>query len=85
MMDNLNVHHNPIVLQMIAQAGHMHAFRAPHWPKDGPIECFFNTLEQGSKSQSFDVDNAGEMEMKMLGIFASHQNFINYFENVGFH
>ena len=83
-MDNLNVHKHPVVLQMITQAGHMHNFRAPYWPKDGAIEYFFNTVEVGLKSTMFEVDNVTDMEEKILNIVAQHPHFIAYFENCGY-
>jgi transposase len=45
-MDNLYVHHNPLIAQMIFAKGHRLAFRAPYYPVDGPIEYVFNTLQQ---------------------------------------
>jgi hypothetical protein len=46
-MDNLNIHHNPLVLHLIRQRGHRVVFRAPYRPQDGPIEYVFNTIETG--------------------------------------
>jgi len=43
MMDNLNVHHDPLIAQMIHHAGHRLVFGAPYWLKDGPIEYFLLT------------------------------------------
>jgi hypothetical protein len=37
-MDNLNIHHNPVLLQMIASQGHMYLVRAPYWSVDGPTD-----------------------------------------------
>jgi hypothetical protein len=37
-MDNLNVYHSPVLLQMIAGRGHRYNFRGPYWSVDGPME-----------------------------------------------
>jgi hypothetical protein len=37
-MDNLNVYHSPVLLQMIAGRGHSNNFRGPYWSVDGPME-----------------------------------------------
>ena len=36
-MENLNIHHNPMVLLLILMRGHRFVFRAPCHPVDGPI------------------------------------------------
>ena len=43
-MDNLNIHHNPILLDRIVERGHRYLFRAPYWSVDGPMEYVFNTI-----------------------------------------
>ncbi len=43
-MDNLNVHHHPMLLNLITSRGHQYLFRAPYWSVDGPIEYVFNTI-----------------------------------------
>jgi len=43
-MDNLNIHHNPVLMQMIASRGHRYLFRAPYWSVDGQMEYVFNTI-----------------------------------------
>lgn len=40
--DNLNVHKNPLIGQVIHQSGRRRLFRAPYRPSDGPIEFVFN-------------------------------------------
>ena len=44
-MDNLTAHRNLIFQQIIHQAGHRIAFRAPYNPVDGPIEYYFNHVQ----------------------------------------
>jgi hypothetical protein len=39
-MDNLNIHHNPVLLHMIAIWRHRYLFRAPYWSVDGPMVRF---------------------------------------------
>jgi len=45
MMDTLNVHHDPLIAQMIFHEVHRLIHHAPYWPKDGPIEYCFNALK----------------------------------------
>ncbi len=37
-MDNLNIHHNPLILQLITKSGHRYLFWTPYWSCDGTIE-----------------------------------------------
>lgn len=43
-MDNLNIHKQPMILDMIEDAGHRGVFCAPYWSCDGAIEYVFNTI-----------------------------------------
>ena len=43
-MDNLNIHKNPIIMDLIEVAGHRIFYRAPYWLCDGAIEYVFNTI-----------------------------------------
>lgn len=84
MMDNLNVHHHPIVLMLILNAGHHFIFRAPYWPKDGPIEYFFNALEGNMRTYMFEMAGRDELIDKILDYFNEVLHFCNYFVHVGF-
>ena len=42
-MDNLNIHHSQMLLQLIEDRGHRYLFRAPYWSVDGPME-YVNTV-----------------------------------------
>lgn len=39
-LDNLNIHHNQVVVDSILNAIHCIVWQAPYNPKDGPIEYF---------------------------------------------
>ena len=43
--DNLNSHKNPIILNMLHNAGQLYVFRASYWPTDGAVEYVFNTVQ----------------------------------------
>ena len=64
MLDNLNVHHDQLIQQMITGAGHRWVYRAPYWPKDGPIEYFYNSLESNLRTNAFECDTIAEMEQQ---------------------
>jgi hypothetical protein len=58
-MDNLNIHKNPIIVDLIKDAGHRVVYCAPYWSCDGAIKYVFNTIhskvadvEQGWSKQS---------------------------------
>jgi hypothetical protein len=84
MMDNLNVHHHLLITQMVHEVGHRIIYRAPYWPKDGPIEYFFNSFEINLRNTFFKWTNAHEMEVKILEFFIGVVNFVAYFHHVGF-
>jgi transposase len=84
MMDNLNVHHDPLVLQMITNAGHSYAFRAPYWPKDGPIEYFFNALECGLRRETHSIRSVVDLEDEIVRYVNATNSFAPFFEHVGF-
>jgi glycine/serine hydroxymethyltransferase len=85
-MDNLNIHKNQMVLDLIEDAGHRVVFRAPYWSCDGAIEYVFNTLHvklqmdyEGVTDVDELVDQIDEIlfDMTLAGYSA-------YFEHVGF-
>jgi hypothetical protein len=83
-MDNLYVHHNPLIAQMIFARGHRLAFRAPYYPVDGPIEYVFNTLQQALTQRLYLITNHQELYNHIHAIVGSIDNFAPYFHNVGF-
>jgi hypothetical protein len=44
--DNLAAHHNPLIHLLVNNNQHRIVYRAPYYPCDGPIEYFFNFLQQ---------------------------------------
>ena len=53
--DNLAAHHNPLIWLLIHNNGHRLVFRAPYNPSDGPIEYFFNHLQQQLTMEMYNV------------------------------
>ena len=43
-MDNLNIHHSPVITDLITNRGHRYLYRAPYWSVDGPMEYIFGTI-----------------------------------------
>ncbi len=44
MMDNLNIHKNPIMTNIIDDAGHCVVYWPPYWSCDGAIKYVLNTI-----------------------------------------
>ncbi len=84
-MDNLNVHHNPMILQLIRDTGHQYVFQAPYWSCDGAIEYVFNTIHS---FLLYFWDNLETMDDLGIAIESIIENdlgfFSNYFRCVGF-
>ena len=83
-MDNLNIHHNPIVLGLITGRGHRYLFRAPYWSVDGPMEYVFNTTHVHLLMYYNEVHTLDDLENALELIFASLHGFARYFHHVGF-
>jgi hypothetical protein len=83
-MDNLNIHKNPIILNLIMGAGHRYVFRAPYWAVDGAIEYIFNTIHSNLQQHFNEIHDLTELENRIHLIVASMGSFRPYFENVGF-
>jgi hypothetical protein len=81
-MDNLNIHHNPVLLQMIASWRHMYFFIAPYWSVDGPMGYVFNTshtlLLQYFRNINLLLVFGNRIDM----VIAQITNFKNYFLHV---
>ena len=78
-MDNLNTHHCEIISQVIHDAGHRIAFRAPYYPVDGPIEYLFNTLQAALTLNMYNIYNNDDMLRSLFAILAAIQSFEQYF------
>jgi hypothetical protein len=83
-LDNLNIHHNPIIVETILQAGHRLAFRAPYYPVDGPIEYVFNTIECSLQNQVFSIDNLDDVTVAVTNTIRAIVAFDAYFYHVGY-
>ncbi len=59
-MDNLNIHKNPIVTDLIEGAGHCVVYHAPYWSCNGVIKYVFNTIH--TKLQMSNEDGANNVE-----------------------
>ena len=84
MLDNLNVHHHEVVKQMIVMSGHRCAYRAPYWPKDGPIEFVFNAVEGHLRTKSFEINDEFDLEEQIRAGFSAFPDFTEFFRHVGF-
>ena len=81
-MDNLNVHHSPVLLQMIAGRGHRYLFRAPYWSVDGPMEYIFNTIDTLLLQHFRTIDNLTVLGNPIDTVIAQMTKFKNYFLHV---
>ena len=82
--DNLNVHHDPNICDLITRNGHRYLFRAPYWAIDGPMEYIFNTIHVLLLQHYGDVHDLDELENVTDTIIAGMSNFIRYFLHVNF-
>jgi hypothetical protein len=83
-MDNLNIHHNQILLNRITIRGHKYLFRAPYWSVDGPMEYIFNTIHTHLLQHFRQISDLVELENVIHEIIANLTNFQRYFFHVGF-
>jgi len=82
--DNLNVHKNLLIGQLIQQAGHRRVFRAPYRPSDGPIEFLFNTIQQELTKRLHRIFNFQDLEQEMNAIIQQLGPFEQYFIHCGY-
>lgn len=83
-MDNLNVHKHPTVLAAIHAHGHRVVFRTPYCPFDGPIEYFFNAVENNLRVRCYDIHGIDDLVADVMATMASHVSFQQYFQHVGY-
>lgn len=83
-MDNLNAHRNMIVQQIIHQAGHRVVFRAPYHPIDGPIEYFFNHMQQDLTLAMYRVEDLNDVKAEVRATLRNTSTFRPYFTFIGF-
>ena len=83
-MDNLNVHHHPMLLDLITSRGHRYLFRAPYWSVDGPIEYVFNTIHTHLLMHFRTIEDLNALGTLLDAIIPQLNGFLKYFLNVGF-
>mmetsp|Transcript_21198 Transcript_21198/g.21603 ORF Transcript_21198/g.21603 Transcript_21198/m.21603 type:complete len:85 (-) Transcript_21198:203-457(-) len=83
-MDNLNTHHNAVILGEFQARSHRYCFRAPYYPVDGPIEYVFNTIENALQYRMYEVKDVNDLQQHVDAIIRTIPNFENYFTNVGY-
>ena len=83
-MDNLNIHHHPMVLGLLRNRGHRYLFRAPYWSVDGPMEYIFNTIHTHLLVYYNDIHDLDKLENVLHLIIARLSLFDRYFAHVGF-
>ena len=83
-MDNLNVHHNAGVVNLIHNAGHCLVFRAPYWSVGDAIEYVFNTIHTNLLTYYNQLQDMDDLANATLLIFGNIPTFYPYFVHVGF-
>lgn len=82
--DNLNVHHDQNIIDLIETNGHRYLFRAPYWAIDGPMEYIFNTLHVHLLMYYEGVQDLDELEDTLDTIIANMGDFLRYFLHCNF-
>lgn len=83
-MDNLNVHRNQLVENIILDAGHRVVYRAPYWSVDGAIEYVFNTIHTKLQQRYQQISTMDELVNRVNLIIGEFETFKKYFVHVGF-
>ena len=83
-MDNLNVHRNELIVNMILEDDHKIVFRAPYYAVDGAIEYVFNTLQTTLMIHFNEIDSMDELRNRVDQVINNIVSFRPYFEHVGF-
>lgn len=83
-MDNLNVHHHPILLDLITSRGHRYLFRAPYWSVDGPMEYIFNAIHTHLLMHFRGIEDLAALGNRLDVIIPQLNGFLKYFLHVGF-
>ena len=83
--DNLTAHHSPLIRLLIDNNQHRLVFRAPYYPCDGPIEYFFNHLQQQLTLELYKVRNAQDLQQAVIHICQRcNGQFDRYFAHCGY-
>jgi transposase len=83
-MDNLTAHKHPTVLNLIVASGHRFSFRAPYYPVDGPIEYVFHTVQYQLTINMHNIYTHQHLYNDIFAVINGIQNFVPYFQGVGF-
>ena len=83
-MDNLTAHRNLLVQQLIHQAGHRVVFRAPYHPIDGPIEYYFNRMQNNLTLAMYRVDDTIDVKKEVRTGLRNTPTFRPWFIFCGF-
>ena len=83
-MDNLNVHKNALVMELIIDGGHRVVYRAPYWEVDGAIDYVFNTVHTLIEVLFNHIQNIDDLILVVDYIVSRLHSFCLYFEHVGF-
>ncbi len=84
MMDNLNIHEHPVILNLIHGRNHRVIFRAPYWSCDGAIEYILNTIQTKLQMDVYGVDTVFDLVNKIHTIVWEMPSFKRSFIHVGF-
>ncbi|CAB9525377.1 expressed unknown protein [Seminavis robusta] len=83
--DNLAAHHSPLIAYLLNSNGHRLVFRAPYNPWDGPIEYFFNYIQQQLSLELHNVTTGQELEQAIYQICQrANGEFDGYFAHCGY-
>jgi hypothetical protein len=81
-MDNLNIHHNPVLLQKIASRGHRYFFRSTYCSVDGLMECVFHMIHIFLLQYFRTINYLPVLGNRTDLVIAQMTNFKNYFFHV---
>ena len=84
LMDNLNVHHNPMISMLLQTRGHAVVYRAPYTPVDGPIEYVFNVLEGALVQNMHRISTAAHVRRVLEHKIQGMDGFSRYFRHCGY-
>ena len=84
LMDNLNIHHNPMISMLLQARGHAVVYRAPYCPVDGPIEYVFNVLEGALVGSMHRISTAADVRRVLGDAIRVMNDFSRFFRHVGY-
>ena len=82
--DNLKSHLTNAVMTAITARGHMVAPRPAYYPVDGPIEYFFNQIEQALSQLQYEIRSEADLVRAVRVIFNNIQNVDRTFRHCGY-